>query len=162
MKIGDYPIYVLPTFTDKANPARCWFDKQIIEINKQAFEILPEYSQDFVLWHEVGHLKLNTRDEVEADRFALKQLALKKPNSLIHYVESINCIAYSDRRKKCAIVDALQIAADDGSTKAKELLISIGGYSNASGPIPQYHTVKWWRTLLIVFSIILLIILSYE
>lgn len=117
-------IIQLPIFWDRpTNPARTNLLTGDIEINMHRFSRMPEYMQDFVMLHEQGHYELQTFSEVEADRYALSHLALKKPESLWHYVESVSNVSYDNpERVSDAALQTLRIAADKGSGQAKQIL----------------------------------------
>ena len=117
------------------NPARAWLDRGVIELNASRLRYMPEYAQEFVLEHEKGHLHLNTFDETKADGYALQQLALKKPNSLWHFIKSVKMVNRGDmQRERAAEMAALRVAALHGSKEAQELL---GRYANATGTIKK-------------------------
>lgn len=138
-----------------SNPARCHVPTGNIEINKSRWDFLSDEEQEFVLQHEMGHYVNQTFDETEADNYALKQLALKKPYSLINFIKSVRNISHNDhKRVKNAERNALIIAANDGSTEAKRLL-SMPFYANADGK----SYAKWGLTLLLIILIIAIIII---
>ena len=60
---------IIPNST---TPARYYFDNQTIFINLPYWAKLTEDEKFFVLLHETGHAELNSKDEVEADQFALE------------------------------------------------------------------------------------------
>lgn len=119
-------------FTDNpSNPAKCYIKKGQIVVNDEAFQFYPAFAKQFILEHEKGHYYLQTFDEVAADEYALKQLALKSPNSLFNAVKSVRMIARSDPQRENQLTSkALVIAAENGSLKARELL---GLSANAVG-----------------------------
>lgn len=47
---------------------------KVIFLNTAKFPKLDPIQREFVIFHEHGHLVLNTREEVEADLFAFQQL----------------------------------------------------------------------------------------
>lgn len=118
----------LPVFPENpGNPARCHVPTGRIDINRQVWDVLTPEQQQFVLQHELGHYRLQTYDEVEADGYALSRLALRKPNSLWDYVTSVRAISHDNpRRVEAAQRGALRVAARDGSAKAAELLRQLG------------------------------------
>ena len=60
-------ITVYETFPENpSNPACTNMLTGEVEINKSAFDILPEHTKEFVLYHEIGHFKLQTSDETKA------------------------------------------------------------------------------------------------
>lgn len=117
-----------PYFKDSpTNPARCFYKEGIIEINRSAFDLLTPYQKKFVLQHEIGHYVNQNRNEIEADRYALSQLALKEPNSLYNYAKSVERIAKQPTRIQQAKIDAVKKAAEDGSEYARSLLANAEG-----------------------------------
>jgi len=128
-----HSITYLPVFPENpGNPARCEVATGRIEVNSDAFRVLPDYQREYVLEHEKGHYYRQTYDEVAADNYALQQLALKKKNSLWNYVKSVRNISHDDpRRVHAAEMSALRIAAQEGSADAQRLLLEY--YANADG-----------------------------
>ncbi len=130
-------IKYLPIFNDNPdNPARCEVATGVIEINKFIWQFLTPEQREFVLAHEQGHYERQTFDEVQADRYALERLKLRKKNSLRHYVKSVRTISHDDPLRCInAERNALQVAADKGSKEAKQLLQSerYKKYANADG-----------------------------
>lgn len=117
-------ITYFPVFPERpTNPARTNIRTGEIEINAKRWEQLRPETQEYVLLHEMGHFKKKTFDEVEADRYALSHLALKKPYSLWNYYNSVKEVSYNNpKRMAAAQYDTLKIAADNGSKEAKQLL----------------------------------------
>lgn len=163
-------ITYLPVFSENpGNPARCEVATGRIEINRQMWDVLTDQQREYVLEHEKGHYYRQTFDEVEADKYALQQLALKRPNSLWNYVLSVRSISRGDsRRVRAAEKGALEVAANNGSSQARQLLMQ--GYANADGKkeyfvnqlgvdsidYPIDIDIKWWQfawALLIVITI---------
>jgi hypothetical protein len=92
---------------------------------------------------------------VAADRYALDRMALKEPYSLINYVDAVDRIALSKKRKKQARIDVLQIAAENGSREAQELL----GMVNAEGCSQESATtIPTWIWAALTVLIILIIV----
>ena len=118
----DFEIIEREVFPENpGNPARAWLDRGVIELNASRLRYMPDYAQEFVLEHEKGHLHLKTFDETKADAYALGSLALKKPNSLWHFIKSVKMVSRGDaQREKAAEIAALQIAAHNGSKEAKQ------------------------------------------
>lgn len=136
--MGEVSVTYLPVFNDNPdNPARCEVRTGRIEINRLIWDLLPEYQREYVLAHEKGHYYRQTYNEVEADRYALDRLKLRKPNSLWNYVKSVRAISHNDPvRCHAAERGALEVAARKGSKEAKALLPYYEQnrrYANASG-----------------------------
>lgn len=172
-----HSITYLPVFRENpGNPGRCEVATGQIEINQQAMSVLPGYQQEYVLEHEKGHYYEQTFDEVKADAYALRQMALKKPNSLWHHVLAVRNVSHNDpRRVRAAEKAALEIAAKDGSREAQELLHSY--YANADGgylldlvdyghiDFPITLDLKWYHfawAAVIVVTICLLLTKFYK
>lgn len=150
MEIVHYPVFK----ENPSNPARVNVLTGRMEINDQAMFLLPKYAQKFVIEHEKGHYHLQTFDEIAADNYALRQMALKKPNSLWNHIKSVNMVTRGDeQRKQAAKVEALKIAANNGSKEAEKLLKS---YANATGT-----REKQTKILIIVGLIFITIILLW-
>ena len=128
-----HTVTYLPVFSENpGNPGRCEVATGNIELNLDALRVLPDYQREFVLEHEKGHYYRQTFDEVTADAYALQQLALKKKNSLWHYVLSVRNISHGDpRRVRAAEIGALKVAAKNGSADAQRPLLNY--YANADG-----------------------------
>lgn len=131
-------ITYLPIFNDNPdNPARCEVKTGRIQVNRLIYDLLPDYQKEFVLEHEKGHYYGQSYNEVVADRYALDQLKLRKPNSLWNYVQSVRAISHEDPvRCYAAERGALQVAADHGSDYARQLLQQYthsGKYACADG-----------------------------
>ena len=143
-------IQFLPTFPDRpSNPARVNILTGDIEINRARWNELSAEERDFVLQHEIGHYKLQTFDEVAADRYALQRLALQKPYSLINYVNAVDRISYRNpMRVSTAQYDTLKIAAANGSKEAKKMLSE--HMAAADGENGLQPSNRWLWTLLLV------------
>lgn len=117
-------ITVYETFPENpSNPACTNMLTGEIEINKSAFDILPEHTKEFVLYHEIGHFKLQTSNEAKADDYALKNMALKKEYSLRNHIDSVYRLARDDeRRKRHALISVLTVMANLGNKEAIQLL----------------------------------------
>ena len=142
-------IQFLPTFPERpSNPARVNIYTGDIKINRARWNELSAEEREFVFYHETGHYKKQTLDEIVADRYALQQLALKKPYSLINYLNAVNKISYGNpERVYAAQLDTLRIAAANGSDKAKQLLSR--HIAAADGNNENYSNRWLWTFVLI-------------
>jgi len=61
-----------------------------ITINTNRWQEIPENLRDFILEHEKGHYLEQTKSEIDADNYAFRQLAGKKPFSLKNAVKAIS------------------------------------------------------------------------
>lgn len=122
-------IVYLATFPENpTNPARTNMTTGLIEVNLEAFNLLPEYCQRFVIYHEMGHYLLKTTSETKADDYALSQMALKEPYSLRNHINSVYMLARDDvKRKKHSLYAALKVAAENGNEEALQLINSYNG-----------------------------------
>ncbi len=126
-------IVYLPDFGQSGNPARCHVPTGLIEINGAVWPYLTDTQREYVLNHERGHRDLHTYSETDADNYALKKMALKKPYSLWNHYQNVKSISNNNKeRVHNAQIEALRIAAADGSSEARRLLTS-HGYANANG-----------------------------
>ncbi len=155
-------IQFLPTFPERpSNPARCNVRTGDIEINAARWAELSPEEREFVLHHEIGHYKLQTFNEVAADEYALSQLALKKPYSLINYLSAVDNISYGNsERVRQAQFDTLEIAAKHGSAEAKKLLERCN--VAADGNQRVVTTGKIWIIVSVLFLIMIFIILNKQ
>lgn len=119
MKITKFPLFN----DDPQNPARTNMATGEIEINMFAFDNLPQYAKEFVIYHEMGHYTLQTYDEKKADDYALKKMAYRKRYSLRNHIDAVYMIARDDvARKKHALKSVLTLESGRGNKEATELL----------------------------------------
>jgi len=88
---------------DSPTPARASRQFGIVYINKPVWGTLPESWQRFILFHEFGHIVLNTSNELSADEFASKHFLGTEPYSLknsVKLLESILAPEYRMEHKK--------------------------------------------------------------
>lgn len=142
-------ITYLPVFPERpTNPARTNVRTGKIEINAKRWNQLRPETREYVLLHEIGHYKEKTFDEVAADRYALRHLALKKPYSLWDYYQSVYEVSYGNpERMAAAQYDTLKIAAENGSKEAKQLLY---GYAAADGSEDQSNWIYYVLAILVL------------
>lgn len=142
-------ITYLPVFPERpTNPARTNVRTGEIEINAKRWNQLRPGTREYVLLHEIGHYKEKTFDEVAADRYALRHLALKKPYSLWDYYQSVYEVSYGNpERMAAAQYDTLKIAAENGSKEAKQLLY---GYAAADGSEDQSNWIYYVLAILVL------------
>ena len=147
IQIVRYPVFP----ENPSNPARISLRTGVLEINEQAFFMLPEAAQRFVIQHETGHFTLQTFDEQQADEYALQQLALKRPHSLWNAIQAVRMVTRDDENRKRAIEHkALKIAAADGSKEAQRLL----GYANADGSSSGTKQNTWMLPVVVIVAIV--------
>lgn len=148
------------------NPARCYVPTGDIEINLERWRQLTPAEREFVLRHEEGHFAQQTFDETEADDYALQQMALKKPYSLQNHIESVKRISYCNpRRVRNAQLQALRVAASDGSIEAKKLLTQRASaaadgdfYDHIDTAEQQKTNIKW----IVCFALVAIAITLFE
>lgn len=148
-------IRFLPTFPERpTNPARVNVRTGDIEINSARWAELSGEEREFVLQHEIGHYKRKTFDELSADEYALSKIALKKPYSLINYLNAVDKISYSNpARVSAAQFNTLKIAAANGSKEAQKMLAR---YNAPADGVKTNN--KWlWIVLITVVGLILIV-----
>ncbi len=161
-------IQYFPVFPENpTNPARTNILTGDVHINMRRWRQLPPHTRKFVLAHEQGHARYHTLNELTADRYALRQLALKEPYSLRHFVESVKEVSYSNpARMKQAQRETLKIAAAQGSGKAQQLLARYAG-ADGSEYTPDMQNINKGNTnptqtvLAIVFVVAALALVAY-
>lgn len=147
-------IVYLPNFGQSGNPARCHVPTGKIEINGAVWPYLTDSQREYILNHERGHRDLHTYSETDADNYALKRMALKKPNSLFEHYKNVKFVSNNnEERVHNAKIETLRIAANEGSSQAKSIL----GYANADGN--NTRQLKVSNTLLFSIAIMLTIII---
>ena len=151
-------IVYLPDFGKSGNPARCHVPTGLIEINGAVWPYLSDTQREYVLNHERGHRDLHTYSETDADNYALKKMALKKPYSLWNHYQNVKTISKNnEERVHNAQLEALRIAAADGSSEAKHILNKYG-YANADGSNNIGYT-RVSKILLVCIAIIFIILI---
>lgn len=61
-------------------------------INVDLFDTLTPFQQEFVKWHEVGHFRLQTHDEIQADKYAFDHMAGKYHQSLKKMIGTLETV----------------------------------------------------------------------
>ena len=151
-------IVYLPNFGHSGNPARCHVPTGVIEINGAVWPYLTDTQREYILNHERGHRDLHTYSETDADNYALKKMALKKPYSLWNHYQNVKSISNNnEERVHNAKIEALRIAAADGSSEARRLLTS-HGYANADGKLLKNSKKVSINLIIGVIILIILII----
>jgi len=133
-------IVEVPFFEENNSPAKVYNKQGLIVINKQQFDLLPDFAKKWVIEHEKGHYYLQTNDEIMADRYATEQLALSEPGSLMKLYDALTSIAPQVERHTKLAEDILIIAAQKGSKKAKQILIQSGLAEKLDKHIQTYST----------------------
>lgn len=154
-------IVFIPNFKDRpSNPARCLIPQERIEINSAVWPFLTDEDKEFVLQHEIGHCTNKSYDEIEADKYALKKMALKKPYSLRNFVKSVKTISHNDKKRVYnAQREALIISAADGSKEAADLLKDpYFSYAHADGN-KEISENSNKITLIVIVIIILIVVI---
>lgn len=62
--------------------ARIYHDRREIHVNGDIWDTLPAHEQKQIILHELGHNKLRTHNEFEADNYAFSQFVGTEPQSL--------------------------------------------------------------------------------
>lgn len=104
----------------------------VLYINTTLFYQLTPFQREFIKWHEVGHYRLQTHDEKEADAFAFRKMAGKYPRSLKQMIGTLETILDPDVNEGVAErMDALyrlclEYDANCGNQRAADELYRIG------------------------------------
>ena len=123
----------VPIFPDNPqNPAKCNIKTGVITLNDSVWNKLTPLEQQYWLAHEEGHIRTRGGSEVEADIYAFKKVAGSQPYSLRDIRRSMQKIIATNPNapEAKARIDnnmrlSLQMAAERGSEKAKQLLTKI-------------------------------------
>ena len=152
-------IVYLPNFGHSGNPARCHVPTGVIEINGAVWPYLTDSQREYILNHERGHRDLHTYSETDADNYALKRMALKKPNSLFEHYQNVKSVSNNnEERVHNAIIETLRIAAKEGSSYAKNIL-AINGYANADGSNHAGASNTLFASVAIILTILIINVL---
>ena len=158
-------IVEVPYFEENNSPAKVYNKQGLIVINKQEFDILPDFAKKWVIEHEKGHYYLQTDDEILADRYATEQLALSENGSLMKLYDALTSIAPQKERHTKLIEDILIIAAQKGSEKAKQILLQAGLAEKLDNNIKTFSTeqnpTNSFVELLPTYLLILLCVLTF-
>jgi hypothetical protein len=109
-------------------PARINRKTGDIFINKKIWFSIPEKERKFILLHELGHYKLQTKDEIKADDYAFRKFAGTEPYSLkaiLHAIaDNLDITHNPEHAYRFEIISKklLQWDADHGNPKAKKFL----------------------------------------
>ena len=89
-------------------PIGCIRWERTIYINPTLYFALTPFEQKFWYLHEVGHIELNTNDEVEADAYAFDAMAGTEYRSLKQMVAALDNLLTSPhpeaRKRKAALM----------------------------------------------------------
>ncbi len=69
-------------------PCACDRETGVIYINHDIYDKLTLFQKKFWIWHEKGHIRLNTADEIRADNYAFDHLAGTQYRSLKQMIEA--------------------------------------------------------------------------
>ncbi len=158
-------IVEVPFFEENNSPAKVYKKQGLIVINKQEFDLLPDFAKKWVIEHEKGHYFLQTDDEVLADRYATEQLAGSEPGSLMKLYDALTSIAPQAERHAKLAEDILIIAAQKGSDKAKQILLQAGLAEKLDNNIKTFSTeqnpTNSFVELLPTYLLIILCVLTF-
>lgn len=73
-------------------PCACDRVANIIYINHDIYDRLTLFQRKFWIWHEKGHIMLDTSDEIAADNYAFNHLAGSQYRSLKQIVEAAEAL----------------------------------------------------------------------
>lgn len=155
-------IHSVPVFPERpTNPARCYLQFGVIEVNERRMKELTPYAQKYVLLHEMGHYYNQSLSEVAADRYALNKLAYSEPYSLRKYLDSVREVSYDNReRMTAATKDVLTLQAKRGNQQATEILRN-NGYNVAAADGSLTKNISWLGIMIICVAMITLV-LTFE
>jgi hypothetical protein len=111
------------------NPASVEMDTGKIILNRDVYPYFSDFTQQFIKEHELGHYKLPTDSEYEADAYALNKLYGSTGKSLKKSMKAItDFLPVDDPRvielyKKALLIDSKK----NNNKKAKQELIELGG-----------------------------------
>lgn len=85
-------------------------DTMTVTLNPDIWQELTGIQGEFVLWHEWGHIELDTSSEVEADSFAFKKLKQDRPGftdypSLISSLIPREAVEFDERLNNAKVFD---------------------------------------------------------
>ncbi|MDL2309027.1 ImmA/IrrE family metallo-endopeptidase [Bacteroidales bacterium OttesenSCG-928-C03] len=105
-------------------PAAADMDDKVIEINTSVWNDYDDFQQRFIIAHEAGHIKLNTGNELEADRYALHKVYGTAYKSLRRSLETLYKIGIVNEERYLSLYkEALKIDWErNGNLKAKKEL----------------------------------------
>ncbi len=115
-------------------------------INVDLFERLTPFQQEFVKWHEMGHYRLQTHDEMEADKYAFKKMAGKYHQSLKKMIGTLETVLDPQtdpnvpQRIEALYRLCLKFDASAGNKAAAEELRKITGNTE------EKHKITLWRS----------------
>ena len=72
----------------QGTPCACDRVDKIIFINHDLYDKLTLFQKKFWIWHEKGHINLNTEDEIKADNYAFDHMAGTEFRSLKQIIEA--------------------------------------------------------------------------
>ncbi len=72
----------------QGTPCACDRETRTIYINHDLYDRLTLFQKKFWIWHEKGHINLNTPDEIAADNYAFDHLAGTQYRSLKQMIEA--------------------------------------------------------------------------
>lgn len=87
-------------FDKGKSPAKINRRTGTLYINRNVYFKLPKTTRLFVLWHELGHYKLNTKNECLADQYAFNNFAGSQKESLKGINNAMALLKDSKRRDK--------------------------------------------------------------
>ena len=118
-------------------PAAVSHDTGTLYINDPLYNQLTPFQQEFVRLHEIGHYKLRTHNEFEADRYAFNRMVGKHKRSLTQSLGTLETILDGNedehqQRIQAMYELALQWDADHGNALAANELLRISHIADIS------------------------------
>ena len=112
----------------------------VISINDDVWDLYDNFEQNFIIFHELGHFRIPTDSETEADLYALQHVYKTAPKSLKRSLNTLYKIGIlnSDRLWKLYQA-ALTLDMNDGNEAAEIELFNINNQNlnnmNAKGQV---------------------------
>lgn len=129
------------TYTDASVLGRCPasvnMQTGVVTINQSVWHNYDNFEKSFVIMHEMGHYKLQTDSEYEADAYALRHVYKTAPRSLKRSLQALCKIGVIDHTRLDRLYrEALKLDASDGNEIAAIELQQIKEqYFNHQNPI---------------------------
>lgn len=123
-------------------PASVQMDNGLIEINADVWDKYSDFEKSFIIEHEIGHFKLKTDNETEADIYALHRVYKTVPGSLKKSLETLYKIGVitGDRLenlyKEALRIDVLDNRNENAKIELKKLGVNHMNNKRSTGKSP--------------------------
>lgn len=125
----------------EGTPCACDREEKIIYINHDLYDNLTLFQKKFWIWHEKGHIILDTPDEIRADNYAFDHLAGTEYRSLKQMIEAAETLLDDGSKYHQERIDNLYRRALEWDAKhpmkkidkatAKQITALSTGFNNA-------------------------------